>query len=196
MENLREIISKNLIFLRKKNNLTQMELAEKINYSDNAVSRWERGDVTPSIEILEILSDFYSISVQDLLNENFTAEKADRSPTLVNRVLTLIFSISVIWVLIIIAFIYLQMFTSMHPWLLFVAGVPLSCLIAWHFNNKWGNRITSLVLLSVVFWSVITLVYLYFLSYNIWLIFLLGIPAQSALITGFFLKPTKMRKTK
>lgn len=192
MENLKDIISRNLIFLRKKNNLTQIELADKINYSDNAVSRWERGDVTPSIEILELLADFYQVEVKDLLEENLSIKPHEASVSqTANRILTLLFSISVIWFLILIAYIYLQMFTDLHPWRLFVAGVPLSCLMAWHFNSKWGNRITSLVLLSITFWSVITLVYLYFLTYNIWPVFLLGIPLQSALITGFFLKPQR-----
>ena len=195
MSNLKEIIAKNLIFLRKKNNLTQMELASKINYSDNAVSRWERGDVTPSIEILELLGEFYGVSVEDLLSDNLNEQNEDDSkPTKLNRILTLIFSISVIWFLVIITFIYLEMFTHLTPWILFVLGIPLSCFIAWHFNNKWGNRITSLVLLSVFFWSMLALVYLYFLSYNLWLIFLLGVPLQSALITGYFLKPLRKKK--
>lgn len=195
MENLKDTISKNLIYLRKKNNLTQKELAQKINYSDNAVSRWERGDVTPSIEILEQLGNFYDVAVQELLNENLSVEhEKNLTPSKVNRILTLIFSISVVWFLIIIVFIYLEMFTSLHPWLLFIAGVPISCLIAWRYNKKWENRIISLFLLSIAFWSIITLAYLYFLEYNIWLIFLLGIPLQSALITGFFLKPYKIKK--
>ena len=41
MENLNLIIGKKLLYLRKKNKLTQAELAEKLNYSDKAISKWE-----------------------------------------------------------------------------------------------------------------------------------------------------------
>ncbi|MEG1499724.1 MAG: helix-turn-helix transcriptional regulator, partial [Clostridia bacterium] len=41
MNNIKEIVSTNLIKLRKNANLTQAELAEKLNYSDKAVSKWE-----------------------------------------------------------------------------------------------------------------------------------------------------------
>ena len=53
MKEIKDIISNNLISLRKKHNLTQNELAEKLAYSDNMVSRWERGEITPSIETLQ-----------------------------------------------------------------------------------------------------------------------------------------------
>ena len=43
MENIKENIKENLIMLRKSKKLTQKQLAEKFNYSDKAVSRWENG---------------------------------------------------------------------------------------------------------------------------------------------------------
>ena len=49
MNDIKHVIAKNLITLRKKNGLTQNELAQKLNYSDNAISRWEHAEVTPSI---------------------------------------------------------------------------------------------------------------------------------------------------
>ena len=47
MKDVRPIISKNLTMLRKEKGLTQAELAEKLNYSDKAISRWENGDTLP-----------------------------------------------------------------------------------------------------------------------------------------------------
>ena len=52
MENLKNILAKNLVKLRKASNMTQSELAEKLSYSDKAVSKWERGESLPDIEIL------------------------------------------------------------------------------------------------------------------------------------------------
>ncbi|MFQ8954332.1 MAG: helix-turn-helix domain-containing protein [Oscillospiraceae bacterium] len=52
MEKLNFIIAKNLSELRRKNKLTQLEVAEKLNYSDKAVSKWEQGESLPGIEVL------------------------------------------------------------------------------------------------------------------------------------------------
>lgn len=48
MEDLKEIIAKNLTQLRTHAQLTQIQLAEKLNYSDKAVSKWERGEAIPA----------------------------------------------------------------------------------------------------------------------------------------------------
>lgn len=192
MKNLKNVIANNLIYLRKKNNLTQMEIASRINYSDNAISRWERGDVTPSIENLEILADFYQIEVKDLLDENLSLKQEENAvPQTASRILTVIFSISIVWLIIIIAYIYRQMIVDTNDWLLFVAGAPISSLVAFYFNRKWGNKVLSIIISSLFVWSLIATVYLYYLSYNMWPLFLLGLPCQAAIITGFFLKGTR-----
>ena len=51
MENLNSIIGKNLQILRKKNKFTQAQLGERLNYSDKAVSKWEKGESLPPIEV-------------------------------------------------------------------------------------------------------------------------------------------------
>ena len=57
MKDVRQIIAENLIELRKVNKLTQLELAEKLNYSDKAISKWERGESLPDVEILCQIAD-------------------------------------------------------------------------------------------------------------------------------------------
>ena len=60
-------LATNLITLRKQHGLTQMELAEKLNVSRQAISRWEVGVAAPSTENLKMLSDLYGVSVDDIL---------------------------------------------------------------------------------------------------------------------------------
>lgn len=62
-----EKIGKFIAKLRKEKNLTQAQLGEKLNVSDTAVSKWERGKTLPDISILEELSDILEITVSDLL---------------------------------------------------------------------------------------------------------------------------------
>ena len=63
MADIKQIIAKNIIDLRKKNKMTQNELAEKLNYSDNAVSRWERAEVTPSVETIEQIAEVFNVPI-------------------------------------------------------------------------------------------------------------------------------------
>ena len=52
---IKENFAKNLTNFRKQANLTQVELAEKLNYSDKAVSKWERGESIPDLYALKTL---------------------------------------------------------------------------------------------------------------------------------------------
>ena len=60
---LKAIVAKNLVALRKNAGFTQIELAEKLNYSDKAVSKWERGESLPDIETMKRIADLYCVSV-------------------------------------------------------------------------------------------------------------------------------------
>ena len=70
MEDFREILSKNIVALRKSKKLTQSELAEKINYSDKTVSKWEKGDAVPDVETLISISQFFEVSIDDLVSKS------------------------------------------------------------------------------------------------------------------------------
>ena len=58
---IKQNFSKNLSVLRKSRNMTQAELAEKLNYSDKSISKWERGDVLPDITTFKMIADFFGI---------------------------------------------------------------------------------------------------------------------------------------
>ena len=57
MNNVKDILAQNLIKLRTENNLTQTELAEKLNYTDKSISKWEHGETTPPIDVLKDIAD-------------------------------------------------------------------------------------------------------------------------------------------
>ena len=70
MEDLKQIISKNIVSLRNSENMTQAELAEKLNYSDKAVSKWERGDSLPDVIVIKQIADIFGVTVDSLLTDN------------------------------------------------------------------------------------------------------------------------------
>ena len=61
-------IGKFIAECRKKENLTQMQLAEKLNITDRAVSKWETGKTMPDTSIMLELCDILKITVNDLLS--------------------------------------------------------------------------------------------------------------------------------
>lgn len=70
--------------LRKQNNMTQADLAEKMCVTDKAVSKWERDISCPNIETIKKLADFFDINVNELLSAKSSSKK--------NNIITLIFN--------------------------------------------------------------------------------------------------------
>ena len=68
MKDLRSIIAKNIQTLRIENKLTQLELAGILNYSDKAISKWERAEAIPDVTVLKRIADYFGVSVDFLLD--------------------------------------------------------------------------------------------------------------------------------
>lgn len=62
------MFSENLIQLRKIHNLSQEELAEKLNVSRQTLSKWETGESVPDIEKCKQLADIFDVSLDQLVN--------------------------------------------------------------------------------------------------------------------------------
>lgn len=58
----------NLQHLRKLNNLTQEDIAEKVGVSRQAIAKWESGETIPDIEKSKLLAEIFSVSLDDLVN--------------------------------------------------------------------------------------------------------------------------------
>lgn len=64
------MINENLYTLRKINNMSQEQVAEKINVSRQAVAKWEKGETVPDIYNCMALSELFGVSVDDFLHYN------------------------------------------------------------------------------------------------------------------------------
>jgi transcriptional regulator with XRE-family HTH domain len=186
MENIREIIAKNLVILRKENNLTQIKLAQKINFSDKAVSRWEKGEVLPDIETLYKLSEIYSVPISSILEEHENVNKSKFVKPAREDVLAQIFLICEIWVIIGVIYAYLNLSMKINLWQIFLWGIPATALflIIKNKNNK-NNNIITFFCGTIFVWSFITSLFILMLNSNPWYFFLLGIPIQGMLIVRY-----------
>ena len=66
-EKIKKQLGVNIAAYRKKLGLTQAGLAEKLNYSDKAVSKWERAESVPDVLTMVQLAELFDVTVNDLL---------------------------------------------------------------------------------------------------------------------------------
>ena len=193
MNDLKQIIANNITNLRKERNLTQLEFANKLNYSDKAISKWERAESIPDIVVLKQIADLFGITVDYLLNEHTTNEKLIvienkiKSSTL-NKISLSLLSASPIWIVATIIFSLISIFNGIYVWYVFYISVPLTILLFLIFNTLWGNRRNNYIIVSCLIWSILLCIYLSLIKYNLWQLFILGIPAQLAIILWSTLK--------
>lgn len=185
MEDLKPVIAKNIIDLRKSMNWTQAELAQKLNYSDKAVSKWERAECIPDVIVLKEIVDLFNVKIDYLLEAEHAKSKdtcqAVSKQKERNRLIVALLSTSLVFLIATIAFVVLGLYSVKsfrHPWLVYTYAFPAACIVLLVFNSIWGKRKINFVIITALLWSVLLDVYLSFLSYNIWLIFMIGIPAQ------------------
>ncbi len=191
---LKSIIAHNIITLRKKHKLTQAEFAEKLNYTDKAISKWERGESVPSIEILKQISDMFGVTVDYLLHdlpENEKSEYVLTDNNTSNKITITLLFVTMIWLIATVVYVYTRINLLVNHWTIFLWAVPASCLMLLMFNSRWGRRVYTFYILTALTWSSLSCFYVQFLKYHIWLIFIIGIPIQISLILWANFKPSK-----
>lgn len=198
MTDLREVIAKNICELRCELNMTQLQLAEVLNYSDKAVSKWERGEALPDVTVLKRIADYFGVTVDYLLESEHAG---DSHPTceLVkqrkrNRAVITLMSVACVWLVATIVFaVLLSVQTAFAPWLVFLYSIPVSCIVAVVFNSIWGIRRLNFFIVSAMIWGLLLSVYLtvrLLTLADLWVLFIVGIPIQFIVIflpgTGLF----------
>lgn len=178
MENINKIIGKNLTFLRKRAKLTQLEFANTLNYSDKAISKWEKGESMPSIEILFQLAKFYNLTLNDLVTPIDENAKISQIIPSVNKLIISLLAVSFVWLVATVLFVSENIMHNRMFWQAFVWAVPASCAVGIIFNSLWGIKRNNYVLSSILCWTFLASVYLHFITYNLFIIFILGIPIQ------------------
>lgn len=195
MEDLKQIAAKNITELRRAAGMTQMELAARLNYSDKAVSKWERGESLPDVAVFKQLADLFQVTVDSLLSEKKpvrTEREAYYGRELRNRAIILGISLLLVCLAATLIFVILNLVAGARAihWLAFLYAVPV-CVIVWLvFNTLWFNRRRNFLIISLLVWSVLACVHLTLLQFgfNVWLIYLLGIPGQAIILLWSQLK--------
>ena len=187
-----QIIAENLVYYRKAAGLTQLEIAEKFNYSDKSISKWERAEGLPDVLVLKALADFYGIRVDDF----FKTEKR-RLPMSKKAKRWFIFGLSetLLYLVFGLAFVVLQIALPKDVfqwWLFFIYGATASGILALVWSMIYKKKFFQLISTSGIIWLGILSVYLSLLLNtsipNLWLLFFIGVPLEGLAILWYFLR--------
>ena len=191
--------------------ITQVEFAEKINYSDKAVSKWDRGESIPDVAVLKGIADFFGVTVDFMITEHFDNEKAlpttnyEKAAHNKNRIL--ISAIVVVSMLICALSVFVPLQTASPQYLqyniigCFIFPLPTYFILLLVFSSVWTKkRLWKIIFISLLLWSTLLDIYcIVWIStgFTAYLIYIIGIPAQIITLMSFGIikvKPLKHKK--
>jgi len=204
MDQIKSTIAKNITALRLAKGITQIELAEMLNYSDKAVSKWERGESVPDITVLYRISEIFGVTLDYLVHTHKEVDdsgmKLHDAARRRNHIVITGMSILLVWLIATTVFALLDMmplqFDAMHS-LTFIYSIPISAVVWLVFNSIWFNTKINYLIISLIMWSTLASFYLSFLAFfnsNFWIIFTLGLPGQIIILLWSGIKYPKITK--
>lgn len=198
MTDYKRIIANNITELRKAVPYTQAELAQKLNYSDKAVSKWERGESIPDVVVLKQIADLFGVTVDYLLEEvhplKSTMQNMPRQLKK-NRALITGLACMLVFLIATVGFVILSLTTQItRLWLLYIYAIPICAVLLIVFNSVWGKKKRNFFFISLLMWGLLLSVYLTIGIYSNWLIFVMGIPGQVIIVMWSGIKARLLNK--
>ena len=200
MDNTNEInrkIADNLIRFRKAAGYTQAELAEKINYSDKSVSKWESGNGIPDVYTLIQLSKLYGVTLDSFIGDETPIKVEKKTGGL--RILIMLLSSGIVWLVATCLFVALQLSIPAAGawWLIFLYAAMANAIVLIVFSGIWRYRMLNFFSVSALVWIALTCIYttlnLVFASQGkeadgLWMLFIIGAPLQALEILWVFFR--------
>lgn len=200
-EKLRVQLGSNIASYRKRQGLTQLGLAEKLNYSDKAVSKWERGESMPDVLTLVQIAELFGVTVNELLidpnslpeKNGVVVEKMEKAveKTLkrkADKMSILGLSSLLVWFVALLIFVVVSSLGIERSWVAFFYAIPANAIVLLSLRSAWRDFRWNKTLISIIMWGSLLSLHvslLLFVHVNIWKLFLLGIPGQLAVLLWF-----------
>ena len=193
MEEIKHTVARNIAELRQNAGMTQIELAEKLNYSDKAVSKWERGESLPDVTVLCAVAALFGVSLDYLVTRDHAAlpQEPSSAPTdrrvKRNHAMITGMSMLLVWFVATLTFVVVDVSVP-EPlpglWLAFIYAVPVSSIVWLVFNTIWFDRRRNFFIISLLMWTLLAAMHLTFVACgaNPWQLYMLGIPGQIIIV--------------
>ena len=212
-EKLKAQLGANIVTFRKHSGLTQAKLAERLNYSDKAVSKWERGESMPDVLTLVQLAELFDTTVDELLRDPNEIPEHTEGPiehamevaverTLkrkANKKVILLLSSLLVWFVALLVFVIVSSLDIPRSWIAFLYAIPVDAIVQLSLRSAWRDFRWNKTLISILMWGGLLSLYVslkLFVHVDIWKLFLLGIPGQLAVLLWFRMYTKSSREDK
>ncbi len=196
MKEIETTIASNIIELRTRAGMTQLELAEKLNYSDKSVSKWERAEALPDVLVLRNIADIFGVTLDYLVRPHEPDEKISIidsvKTTIPYQIIMAITSVGIMTVATILFIIF--WLRGLIYWQVFVFALPVLFTSLLVLNSIWNEGRYNFIIVSLLALSIVTTLYVIFLKYNWWQLFLIEIPAEALIVLSFRLYHVNRKK--
>ena len=187
MNDIKSVVAKNIAALRQQNGMTQLELAEKLNYSDKAVSKWEHAESMPDISVLVEIAELFEVPLDYIVKSEHEQEKTPIRKSNAKYTHGIITAISVmfVWFAAVCVFVICSLIAGYsYKWLTFIYAPAVSSIVWLVLNSIWFNRRRNYLIITLLMWSVLAALHITLLvsGINIWPVYLLGVPGQIIVI--------------
>ena len=193
LKEFKEVVAQNIYYLRTKNHLTQYELGEKLNYSDKAISKWERAEGMPDAYIISKMSGLFGVTVDYMLTPHSEQDKKVETRPIkkVKRIVSNIVSAGILFIALFI-FSIVAMVSDYKEffWQIFIYAIPVVVVYRIIFNSVWFRAKNVFLLTSILLWSLIASIYVAIANWSLWIIFIIGLPLQVIVFLAFRIKIT------
>lgn len=166
--NFRHDTGERIAYYRKLAGLTQSALAEKINYSDKAISKWERGESLPDVFVIMRLSELFEITPNELLGVKENQPDTDSLAAELNKrkkikhIMVTILSVLLVWFVVAVAFFICDLIINnflgqneKRIALMFLYAVPISFIVLTVFSAIWGRHWMQAASVSGILWGLV-----------------------------------------
>lgn len=169
-----------------------------LNYSDKAVSKWERGESIPDLRVLIQLAEIYHIKVDDIITEHPEGEVKPKLNLGKKRLLIVALSVGLVWFVatVIFAILYLTPATEGHAWLVYIVAPFAMSVVLTVFSAIWGTKLTNAITCTMILWSVVAVFHIFFAIFapvvdKWWIFYIVAAPFQILIIFWFFFRKVK-----
>lgn len=199
--NWKETLANNLARLRRDKGLTQAELGEKLNYSDKSVSKWERGEGVPDLQVLMRLSDLYHVSLDEMTGRCAAAQekKEEKISRLQDRTFMMVITQCIIWLIAIILFCVFMLFKGLPgKWLAFIYAIPVSFLCPGIYFLLWKMYYWAFGAFSLMMWMFCVAIQLTIGAASASVVYMVGLALQllAVLVCGIIVWRSKRKNAK
>lgn len=192
-EELKSRVGSNIARLRRDAGLTQADLAEKLNYSDKAVSKWERAESMPDLLTLVQLAELFGTDVNQLVTSEDVSggcaaaqtdpsgEPVPRGKRIADKGIIQKLCTILVWFVALFVYTMLDSFDVRYGWITFFFAIPVNAIVLLSLRSAWHLYNWNKILISFIMWGSLLCIYLLIhltVQVNMWRIFLLGLLGQ------------------